>query len=279
MKIILAGTPEFSVPTFEKIISHFNVVAMISQPDRKQGRKFLALPTSTKMLARKYNIPIFQPEKIDGIFEVLKSLNFDIFLTMSYGQIIPERILKLSKICSLNIHGSLLPKYRGAAPVQHAILNGEKEIGISLIYMEKKMDSGDILFQEKIKFQENDNATTILEKMSKLSSEKIIEWLNKIKNNEFKPMKQNEKLVTFANKIRPEDEKIDYDTMEQTLRKINALSLTPGAYFDDQRRLKRIKVYKAIKTPVKNAIEIKCVDGVLYAVHYQIEGRNKVEIK
>lgn len=174
MKIILAGTPEFSVPTFEKIISHFNVVAIISQPDRKQGRKFLALPTSTKMLARKYNIPIFQPEKIDGIFEVLKSLNFDIFLTMSYGQIIPERILKLSKICSLNIHGSLLPKYRGAAPVQHAILNGEKEIGISLIYMEKKMDSGDILFQEKIKFQENDNATTILEKMSKLSSEKII---------------------------------------------------------------------------------------------------------
>lgn len=92
-------------------------------------------------------------------------------------------------------------------------------------------------------------------------------------------MKQNEKLVTFANKIRPEDEKIDYDTMEQTLRKINALSLTPGAYFDDQRRLKRIKVYKAIKTPVKNAIEIKCVDGVLYAVHYQIEGKNKVEIK
>ena len=121
MKIVLAGTPNFSVETFETIIKAFDVVALIAQPDRKIGRKQILTPPPTVELARKYNIKTYQPEKIADLYQELTTLKFDIFLTMAYGQIIPQNILSLAKIGSFNIHASLLPKYRGAAPIQYAI--------------------------------------------------------------------------------------------------------------------------------------------------------------
>lgn len=279
MKIILAGTPFFSVPTFETVIQNFDVVAIISQPNKKVGRNFLVSQTPVKLLAEKYKIPVFQPENIKDLYDELKKIDFDVLLTMAYGQIIPENILHLAKKASLNVHASLLPKYRGAAPIQHAILNGEKETGISLMYMEKTMDSGDVLFQEEIEIEENECFDSLLNKLSILSSCNIVNWLNKIDNNNIKPIKQDIKKVTFAPKILSEDERLNFDTMENTLRKINALNSIPGAYFLDPNRMnKRVKVFQATKQYVKNSVEIKCVDGSIYGIVYQIEGKKKISL-
>lgn len=279
MKIILAGTPFFSIPTFEKIINNFEVVAIISQPDRPIGRKKVITSTPAKLLAQKYKIKLFQPNNINDIFTELSNLKFDVLLTMAYGQIIPDDILKLSRIGSFNIHASLLPKYRGASPIQYAILNGEKETGITFMEMTNKMDAGDIIFQSKLTINDDDNADLIFKKLSELAEENIINWLNDVKNNKFKKIKQNEDLVSFAPKIQPLEEKLFYDTVEKTWNKIRALSSNPGAYFLDPNNLnRRVKIFKASKTPIKNAVVIKCKDGFLYGTVYQIEGRNKISL-
>ncbi|MGL6125250.1 MAG: methionyl-tRNA formyltransferase, partial [Metamycoplasmataceae bacterium] len=166
IKILLAGTPNFSVPIFEEIIKNFEVVAIITQPDKQSGRGLKMISPPIKALAEKYKIKLFQEEKISNILEELKLLNFDIFLTSAFGQWIPESILSLAKKGSVNIHCSLLPKYRGAAPIQHAILNGDKETGISLIYMIKKMDAGDIIFEKVINIEDDDSSDQLFNKLS-----------------------------------------------------------------------------------------------------------------
>ena len=223
MKIILAGTPNFSVETFENIIQSFEVIGLIAQPDRIVGRKQILTSPPTLELAQKYNIKIYQPEKILDIYQELSNLEFDIFLTMAYGQIIPENILLLAKIGSFNIHASLLPKYRGAAPIQYAICKGDKKTGITLIEMISKMDAGDILFQKEIDILPSDNYDSLLIKLSSLAAQNIIEWLNLIKNNKFKKISQEESLVSFAPKISKEDELLELDTIDNTINKINSL--------------------------------------------------------
>ena len=193
---------------------------------------------------------------------------------MAYGQIIPQKILDLSKIGSFNIHASLLPKYRGASPIQYCLINGELETGITLMEMIEKMDAGDILFQTKLKIEENDNFDSLLEKISLITSQNIVDWLLKIKQNDFKKIKQNELEVTFAPKITKDDEILKLDTIEKTLNKIRGLSSNPGAYLilntnqEQYKNLngKRVKIYKAQKLFLKNALEIKCSDGIVYCI-------------
>lgn len=286
MRILLAGTPILSLSTFEKIIQNFEVIALITQPDKPIGRKKIITPPPTYFLAKKYNIKILQPENISNIYEELSKMEFDIFLTMAYGQIIPKKILDLSKIGSFNIHASLLPKYRGASPIQYSLINGELETGITLMEMIQKMDAGDIFFQRKIKIEEDDNFDSLSEKISLITSQNIVDWLLKIEQNNFKKIKQNESEVTYAPKITKEDEILKLDTIENTLNKIRGLSSNPGAYLifntnqEQYKNLngKRVKIYKAQKFFLKNALEIKCLDGVIYASIFQFEGKNKISI-
>ncbi len=278
MKIILAGTPNFSVETFENIIQSFEVIGLIAQPDRRVGRKQILTSPPTIELAQKYNIKIYQPEKILDIYQELSNLEFDIFLTMAYGQIIPQNILSLAKIGSFNIHASLLPKYRGAAPIQYAICKGDKKTGITLIEMISKMDAGDILFQKEIDILPSDNYDSLLIKLSSLAAQNIIEWLNLIKNNKFKKISQKESLVSFAPKISKEDELLELDTIDNTINKINSLCSQPGAYIIDQKTHKRIKIFKASKEKINSPIIIQCIDGIIYAKEYQIESKKKITI-
>ena len=279
MKIILAGTPEFSLKTFETIINHFDVIAIICQPDRKVGRKQILTSPPVAQLAKKYNIPLYQPQKILEILPVLEKLDFDLFITMAYGQIIPEVILNLAKKLSLNLHGSLLPQYRGAAPVQRAIWDGQTQTGMTLMKMAKTLDSGQIIFQAPVLIDESDTTDDLLNKLSDLSANQIVDWLDAIKNNQYQMIDQDLSKVTYAAKILPADEKIEFDTVEKTMRKIHALSSNPGAYWIDPTRNKRIKIFRVSKTFVANAIELNCTDGKLYATSFQIEGKNKVSLK
>ena len=150
-RIIFMGTPEISSKVLEGLISNgYNVVAVIAQPDREVGRKKVLEPVPTKVVSKKYNIPVYQPVKIRKEYEFVRELNPDVIVTLAYGQIVPQGLLDIPKQGCINLHGSLLPKYRGAAPIQYALINNEKETGMTLMEMTKEMDAGGIYDVEKV---------------------------------------------------------------------------------------------------------------------------------
>ncbi|MBZ4195412.1 methionyl-tRNA formyltransferase [Mycoplasma sp. U97] len=277
MKIVLAGTPDFAVPIFEKIINNFNVVAIISQPDRPSVRGHKIVPTPVRVLAQKYNIQLFQPEKIGQIAEELKTLDYDYLVTAAFGQYIPNSILSIANKLNLNIHGSLLPKYRGAAPIQHSLLNGDKVTGICLMEMIKVMDGGDIFAKKEIEISENDTASTLFEKLSFIASENIVQWLKDLDSGLLKREIQDESQVTLSPKLEKEQALIENSlTCEQAINKIRAFEMNPGAYVIANG--KRLKVYLATKKEFKNAPKIELSDGIIYAIDYQFESKKRVKL-
>ena len=172
LKIVYLGTPKISAIVLENlIINGYNIVGIVSQVDKPQGRKMIVKPTETKLIGEKYNIPVFQPVKIRDDYAFLKELEPDIILTMAYGQIIPQAVLDIPKIMPLNLHGSILPKYRGASPIQQALLNGDKTTGITLMEMVDKMDAGKMFFKKEIAIEEDDNYESLSNKLAKLAYE------------------------------------------------------------------------------------------------------------
>ncbi|WP_370629446.1 methionyl-tRNA formyltransferase [Mycoplasma sp. Ms02] len=277
IKILLAGTPEFSVPVFEEVIQNFEVVGIVSQPDRPSNRGYKTTPTPVKLLAQKYEIPLYQPNKIGEIYEELSFLEFDYLLTCAFGQYIPTKVLDLPKIASINVHGSLLPKYRGAAPIQYSLYNGDKETGITLIYMTKEMDAGDMIASAKIPILEEDTSDSLFIKMSHLAKENIVGWIKNHYDNIRNDQKQDSTQVVLSPKLLKEDALIkDTDSKEHNFNKIRAFSSNPGAYTFVNG--KRLKVFYAKKELVKNAPIIQCSDGSLYATDYQFESKKRVKI-
>lgn len=251
LKVVFMGTPTFAVPILSKLIEETNVVLVVSQPDREKDRKGNILPTPIKKLALENNIEVYQPIKIKESYEKIIALNPDIIITCAYGQMIPEVILNCPKYGSINVHGSLLPKLRGGAPIHHAIINGDKETGITIMYMDKQMDSGDIISQETIEILDNDNLDSLYEKMSILGADLLIKTLSSIIDGTSKRIKQDINEVTFGYNITKEEEKIDFSkSCIEIHNRIRGLSSVPGAYciLDD----KRLKVYNSIITKEKS---------------------------
>lgn len=279
MKIVLAGTPEFSVPIFEEIINNLNVVAIISQPDKPANRGYKVIPTPVKELAQKYNIKLFQPNKISEIKEELEKLEYDILVTAAFGQWIPDSVLKIAKIASVNIHGSILPKYRGAAPIQHSLLNGDKETGITLIYMVKEMDAGDMLAKAYLKIEEEDTSKELFEKLSNLAKENIVDWLKKLYNNQLSITQQQHSEATLAPKIEKSFSQVFLtDDYLEVYKKIKALNENPGAFILTKEN-KRLKLFRASLNFVKNSIKLNFKNGDLYIYEYQYEGKKKINVK
>ena len=277
MKILLAGSPAISVNAFEEVINNFNVVAIITQPDRKQGRGMKLTQTQVATLAEKYGIKIFKPEKISDIKEELRQLNFDLLLSFAYGQWIPTSILSMGKYKPLNIHGSLLPKYRGAAPIHYAILNGDREIGITLIEMISEMDAGDMYFKASVKIDDTTTTGDAFEIIDKLATNHIVGWLNKIKENKIRPIKQGDNF-TLSPKIRKSFGMLTPNlSSKEIIRKIRGLNPYPGAFIVNSDG-KRIKVFDVSKENKSNSIKVKCSDAPLYAIEFQREGKKKVKI-
>ena len=276
MKIILAGSPEISVPTFEKVIKEFDVVAIITQPDRAKGRGMKFTPTPVSELGKKYGIKTFKPEKISLIKDELSALDFDLFLTFAFGQWVPTSILGMGKYKPVNIHGSLLPKYRGAAPIHHAILNGDKEIGITLIEMIKEMDAGDMFFKASKEIDDKTTTGEAFEIISDLAKDNIVNWINLIENNEIFPEKQGDDF-SISPKIEKSFAELKKNlTIDEALRKIKGLNPFPGAYI--YKNNKRIKIFDAKKNEIKDSIPLEFSDGYIYVNEYQIEGKTKIKI-
>jgi len=254
LKVVFMGTPTFSVPVLEQLINETNVVLVVSQPDREKDRKGNVLPTPTKKLAIENNIEVYQPTKIKESYEKIVSIKPDMIITCAYGQIIPEIILNCAKYGCINVHGSLLPKLRGGAPIHHAIINGDKKTGITIMYMDKKMDAGDIINQESIDILDSDNLDSLYEKMSQLGAKLLIETIPSIVDGTCTRTKQDTSKVTFGYNITKEEEKLDFlKNSKEIHNKIRGLSSVPGAYclFEN----KRLKVYQSELTGKKSSVQ------------------------
>jgi len=241
------GTPDFAVNILQVLIdSEYSVVGVVTQPDRLVGRKKVLTPPPVKKLALENNISVFQPERIKNNYKQVIDWHPDIIITCAYGQIIPKELLELPEYKAINVHASLLPKYRGGAPIHRAIIDGEKETGISIMYMDEKMDEGNIISQEKIEIKKDYNVGTLHDKLSLIGAKLLMETLPSIFSNTNKSIKQDNAKATYAYNIKPEDEKIIWDkNSEQIYNQIRGLNPWPGAYtlLDN----KRVKVYKSIE--------------------------------
>ena len=254
LKIVFMGTPSFSVPILEALIDKYEVIGVVTQPDKLVGRKQIVTPSPVKECALKHNIKVFQPEKIRLEYEEIMNLNPDIIVTAAYGQIVGMKLLNSPKFRSINVHASLLPLYRGGAPIHKAIMDGQKETGISIMYMEKQMDAGDILAQRSIPILDSDNCGTMFEKLSYLGRDLLLETIEKLVNNEITPIKQNEEDATFAYNISKEEELIDFTKeAKDVFNHIRALNPNPIAYM--LLGEEKVKVYDSVVTNLKHNYE------------------------
>ncbi len=229
-KVIFMGTPDFAVPVLEKLIENTNVIMVVTQPDKEVGRNHELQPTPIKKVAMNHGIEVFQPTKIREDYEPITSLNADIIITCAYGQIIPEAILTNPRLGCINVHASLLPKLRGGAPIHHAIIDGEEKTGITIMYMDKKMDTGDIISKEEYTIKSTDNVGTLHDILSEIGSNLLIKTLPSIIDGTNNRMKQNEEEATYAWNIKREEEHLDFNvSAKEVYNKVRGLNPWPKA--------------------------------------------------
>ena len=292
LKVVFMGTPEFSVNVLNKLIENTNVIGVVTQPDKIVGKSNEKSFTPIKKIAIENNIKVFQPEKIRKEYEEILSLNPDIIITCAYGQIIPSVILDYPKYGCINVHASLLPYLRGGAPIHHAIIDGYDKTGITIMYMDKGMDTGDIISQEEIPILESDCVGTIHDKLSILGSELLIKTLPSIIDGTNERIKQDENLVTYGYNIKREEEIIDFNKKcRDIFNQIRGLNHFPGAYLILDG--KTIKVYESsyletdkyqnkpngeIVVVSKNQLGIKCQNGIIYLQDIKKEGKKRMKI-
>lgn len=241
------GTPDFSVPVLKGLVEKgYEVKAVVTQPDKKVGRKQKITKTPAKIAAEELDIPVYQPVKLSGSSELdeLIAMNADFIVTAAYGQFLPTKFLNSAKIAAVNVHGSLLPKYRGGAPIQYSLINGDKETGITIMEMVKKMDAGDIYAQKAIEIEPDDTAGSLFEKLSYLGRDLLLETLPKISDGSVQKVTQNEEEVVFSPNITKNQERITSKmTAQEANNLLRGLNPDPGAYM--MVNGKRFKVWKA----------------------------------
>ena len=251
IKVIFMGTPIFASIILDELIKKYNVIMVVCQPDREKDRKGNIIYSPCKKLAIENNIQVFQPLKIRDEYQKILDMNPDIIITAAYGQIIPDTILNYPKYGAINVHGSLLPKLRGGAPIHHAIINGDKEIGVTIMYMDKRMDAGDIISQRAIPLTNDMNLDIAYEKLAIIGRDLLIETIPSIINGTNNRIHQDENEVTFGYNITKEEEKINFnDTSMNVYNKIRGLSSVPGAYAIINN--KRMKVYSSTISDIKS---------------------------
>jgi len=248
MKVIFMGTPDFAVPCLEGLIKDKNheVVGVFTQPDRRKGRGKKMQGTPVKTLAEEENIPVYQPEKLNTpeSYEILKNINADIFVVVAYGQILSKEMLELPPYGAVNVHASLLPKYRGAAPIHWAIINGEETTGITTMQMNEGLDTGDMLLQEGIPIGDEDTTGDLHDRLALLGKKLLVETLNKLEEKSITPTPQPEEGSSYAPKISKALAEIDWSTSAKEIYNlIRGLSPFPGARTRYQE--KSLKIHRA----------------------------------
>ncbi len=292
MRIIFMGTPDFSVPCLEALINSDNeVVGVFTQPDKPKGRGYELTPPPVKVCALNNNLPVFQPASMRNgeALEIIKSLNADLIIVVAFGKILPKEILESVKYGCINIHASLLPKLRGAAPIQWSILNGEKETGVTSMQMDVGLDTGDMLIKKAVAIDENITAEELFDKLSAMGAEVLIETIEALKNNELKPEKQDDTLSNYAPIITKDICPIDFTKSAQEVHnKVRGLYSWPIA--TTVINGKKFKIHKSkilaenfVGNPGEivdnnNRLVIMCGDGICVEIlEIQAEGKKKMD--
>lgn len=290
VNVLFMGTPIFAAKVLEALIAaSFNVVGVITQEDKAVGRKKILTPSPAKVVALEHNIPVFQPHRIRLDFEFAKTINFDVIVTAAYGQLIPEELIALARYGAYNLHGSLLPSYRGAAPIQRAIMAGNKETGITLMEMVAAMDAGKMYEKSYVEITKDDDFTSLNLKLAEAAGNLIVKDLLPLANGEIIGEEQDKSQVSIAKKIKPEHEHLPLEllTASQACCYVRGLSEEPGAYvlLED----KKLKIYRAeeVNSPSLQPFEAVCdkkhlycgtASGTISLLDVQLDGKKRMNI-
>lgn len=293
LKVIFMGTPEFSLNVLEGLIENTNVIGVVTQPDKIVGKNKMPSFTPIKSLALEHNIPVFQPVKIRKEYQEILDMNPDIIITCAYGQIIPEVILNYPKYGCINVHASLLPKLRGGSPLHHSIIDGYSETGVTIMHMDKGMDTGDMITSRSIPILDTDTVGSIHDKLSIIGRDLLLETLPSIIDGTAPREKQNDEEATYCHNITHEEELIDFNKKARDIfNQVRGMNPYPVAYFNLDNKV--FKVYEVsyeetdkyqnkpngeIVIYDKNNVGIKVENGLVYLKDIKKEGKRRMLIK
>ncbi|MBR3848197.1 MAG: methionyl-tRNA formyltransferase [Oscillospiraceae bacterium] len=287
MKILYMGTPDFAVLPLEKLIEGgHEICGVVTREDKPKGRGMKVMMTPVKECAITHNIPVFQPSSVKNgeLDGVLSELSPEMIVVVAYGKILPKSILDFPKYGCINLHGSLLPKYRGSAPIQHAVLNGDEVSGVSTMLMDEGMDTGAMLLKKEVRIEDGDTSESMFDKLSEVGADLLLETVNNIEC--ITPVPQDESLATYAPPIRKEDAKIDWSkTTLEVLNLIRGSFSWPIAFTDS--KIGRIKIYSArrgsskgaagaVLELLKDGLEVATGDGSIVISLFQVESGKRM---
>ena len=291
-RILFMGTPDFAEVSLKKLTDEeFNVVGVITQPDKPKGRGHKMVFPPVKQTALDKNIPVFQPEKLKNgeLKEVLDELKPEIIIVVAYGKILPDYVLDYPKYGCINVHGSLLPKYRGAAPIQWAVINGEEKTGITTMLMDKGLDTGDMLLTAETKIGKNETSAELFDRLSKMGAELLIKTILELEG--ITPKKQNEAEATYASIIKKEMAEIDWSkSSKEVLNLVRGMNSWPMAYtfYNGE----AVKIISALPCEEKGTrpgeigglekgkgLKVSCGDGTVYVKEVQFAGKKRMDIE
>ncbi|HAM88602.1 MAG: Methionyl-tRNA formyltransferase [Candidatus Falkowbacteria bacterium GW2011_GWC2_38_22] len=294
IKTIFIGTPDFGAPSLINLINDdsFDIVSIITQPDKKIGRKQELTSPIIKQVALEHNLPVLQPQKIKDITEQIKQLSPDLIIVIAYAQIIPGVILNIPKYGTINVHGSLLPKYRGASCIQATILNGDKETGVTIMKMDENLDTGPILSQKEITIIDSDTSKTLFEKLSILGADILIPTIKDYIDNKIQAIPQDDSKSSYVGMLKKEDGHINWNQPADKIERfIRAMHSWPGAFFNYQLRIKNYEL-KIIKTSniflntnnhkpgeiftYNKKLFIMCRDKAIEILELQLSGKGQI---
>ncbi|MGI5891638.1 MAG: methionyl-tRNA formyltransferase [Bacillota bacterium] len=291
MRIVYMGSPDFAVPSLEALLAAgYQVVGVVTQPDRKKGRGNKLAATPVKEMALKYNIPIIQPQDVNEAASVqtVSAWNPDIIIVVAFGQLLKKDLLNLAPFGAINVHASLLPSYRGAAPIHWAVIKGEKVTGVTTMYMNEGMDTGDMILKAQCTIEDDDNAGILHDRLAALGAILLLRTLDDIKSGQVKRFVQDQALASYAPMLQKEDEVIDWHKKALDVHnQIRGLSPCPGAYTFYHN--KRLKIYKSAYIPwikglpgrvlaidKNNGLIVAATEGAVALLEVQPEGKAKM---
>ena len=297
-RIVFMGTASFSLAVLKMLIEEgYNIVGVVTQPDRYVGRKKVLTMPDVKVEALKYDIPVIQPARIKEDYQAVADLKPDLIITAAYGQIVPQAVLDIPRLGCINVHASLLPLYRGGAPVHQAIIDGQEKTGVTIMYMVKKMDAGDMIAQKETPILEEDTVGILYDLLSDLGAKLLKETLPDILKGTNQRIPQDENLVTYAPTLSREDERLDWNmSARQVYNKVRGTNPWPGSYTTYQGKTVKIwagQVHQCenamkhhahqdngtIVKIFKDAIGVKVNDGVYLITELQLEGKKRMSVK
>lgn len=289
-RVVFMGTPDFSVPVLEKLIENTNVVLVVTKKDSYVGRKKVLTESPVAMCAHEHNIEVYKPNRLKEDYEYILNKKPDIIITCAYGVIVPKVVLDYPSYGCINVHASLLPKYRGASPIVSSILNGEEETGITIMYMDEGIDTGNIIMSRSIKIENDDNSLSLSNKLSELGANLLIDTLPKIFEGENFDIPQDNEEATYVGVLSRKDEYIDFNKDVESIRnQVRAFSPEPYAFaiIDDiEYKISEVEVKLCETNEIgiisevnKDSFGINASNGIVYIKRFKPSGKKEMSVK